>query len=496
LPLFKAIFVVNNIEGREDMKFEKIFKGRFVPGILAALLLMLAAVPVPASAASYVKVMLNGQVLNFDVPPVIENNRTLVPFRKISEAIGATVNWDENTRTITAYKGDKTVILKVGNSTAYVNQNPVKLDAPPVMRKNRTLVPLRFFTEAFGAAVSWENSTRTVFIDTGEKLSKYILGYYYSQSYDDFMKNYDRMSSTAVKWYTLDDNGDVTDNYASPRWIKVPDGYEEVIKLSKEKGLKIFMLLFEMDGNKLQKVLSTMESRKRLVNQIMTVVEREGYDGVNIDFEFLKAQDKDKFNEFIKGLSEALHAGGKSLNLSLPVKTEKADWWPGYDYETLGKYSDFVVLMAYDKNPASPEPQSGIDWVEEVVDYAIARIPAEKVVLGIGYYGYDWASNGSKYTVLATRNGTTIPGLLFADELKEKYGLKLTLDKKSGLAYGTYTDANGVFHQIWMESEASVDAKAKLVIRKGLKGIALWRLGYTTPSLWDTLLSNFKPAKE
>ncbi|HHW04037.1 MAG TPA: copper amine oxidase [Thermoanaerobacterales bacterium] len=478
------------------MKLEKIFKGRFVPGILAALLLMLAAVPAPVSAAGYVRVMLNGQELDFDVPPAIENNRTMVPFRKIGEAIGASVNWDQRTRTITAYKGDKTVVLKVGSSTAYVNKNPVKLDAPPVVRKDRTLVPLRFFSEVFGAAVSWKSATRTVIIDTGDKLYKYILGYYYSQSYNDFINNVDRMSSTAVKWYTLDDNGDVTDNYASPRWIMVPDGYEEVIKLSKEKGVKIYMLLFEMDGSKLQKVLSTLESRKRLVNQIMTVVEREGYDGVNIDFEFLKAADKDKFNEFIQGLSEALHARGKSLNLSLPVKTEKADWWPGYDYEILGKYSDFVVLMAYDKNPASPEPQSGIDWVEEVVDYAIARIPAEKVVLGIGYYGYDWAGNGSKYTVLATRNGTTIPGILFADELSANYGLKLTLDKKSGMAYGTYTDANGVFHRIWMENEASVDAKAKLVIRKGLKGIALWRLGYTTPSLWETILENFNPAKE
>lgn len=477
------------------MEFKKISR-KLLPGILTAIIIMTAFVPMSASAAAAsVKVTLNGQVLNFDVPPVIEQGRTLVPFRGIGETLGASVNWDQNTRTITAYKGDKQVILKVGSTTAYINQNPVKLDAPPVVRNNRTLVPLRFFSEAFGASVSWQDATRTVVIDTGEKLSKYILGYYYSQSYDDFMKNYDKMSSTAVKWYTLDDNGDVTDNYASPKWIMVPDGYEDVIKLSKENGLKIYMLLFESDASKLQKILSTLDSRKRLVNQIMTVVQREGYDGVNIDFEGVKSADKDKFNEFIQGLSEALHAEGKSLNISLPVKTEKADWWPGYDYQTLGKYSDFAVLMAYDKNPASPEPQSGIDWVEDVVDYAIARIPAEKVVLGIGYYGYDWSSNGGRSTVLATRNGINISGLLFADELAAKYGLKFTIDKKSGLAYGTYTDDNGVFHQIWMENEASVDAKAKLVIEKGLKGVALWRLGYTTPSFWNALSANFRATR-
>lgn len=473
------------------MKQGKTFTSRIIPGILIALLMLSAVIPPPMYAAvGYVKVMLNGQNLDFDVPPVIENDRTLVPFRRIGEAIGAAVNWDQKTKTITAYKGSSMVVLKVGDSTAYVNRSPVKLDVPPVIRSNRTLVPLRFFSEAFGAAVAWRGETRTVVIDTGEKLSKYIMGYYYSQSYDDFMKNYDKMSSTAVKWYTLDQYGDVTDNDSS-QWIMAPEGYQDVIKLAKDQGVKVFMLLFESSGAKLEKVLATLESRKRLVNQIMTVVEREGYDGVNIDFEYLKAADKDRFNEFVKGLYEALQAKGKSLNLSLPVKTEKADWWPGYDYGTLGKYSDFVVLMAYDKNLVSPEPQSGIDWVEEVVDYAIARIPAEKVVLGIGYYGYDWSSTGKRYTVLPSKNGMTYKGILFADELSAKYGLKLSIDKKSGMAFGTYTDENGVSHQIWMENETSVDAKAKLVIRKGLKGIAIWRLGYTTPSLWSTINGNF-----
>lgn len=477
------------------MEFKRKSMRRFLVGFMISLMVVMVIVSTPASAASYVRVMLNNQALDFDVPPVIENGRTLVPFRRIGEAIGVSVNWDQNTRTITAVKGDRIIVLKVGSTIAYINQNQIKMDTPPVVRNNRTLVPLRFFSEAFGAQVAWQNATRTVFIDTGEKLSKYILGYYYSQSYEDFMKNYDKLSSSAVMWYTLDQNGDVTDNDTS-RWIKVPDGYQDVIRFAKEQNVKMNMLLFESDGTKLQKVLGTLNSRKRLVSQILTVVNREGYDGVNIDFEYIKATDKEKFSEFMKGLYEALKAEGKSLNISLPAKTEKADWWPAYDYEVLGKYSDFVVLMAYDKNPASPGPQAGLDWVEEVVDYAIARIPAEKVVLGIGYYGYDWTSRGTKSTVLSTRNGLTIPGLSFADELAAMYGLKLNLDKKSGLAYGTYTDGSGITHQVWIENESSVDAKAKLAIRKGLKGIAVWRLGYTTPSFWDALLNNFRPVKE
>ena len=161
----------------------------------------------------------------------------------------------------------------------------------------------------------------------------------------------------------------------------------------------------------------------------------------------------------------------------------------GYDYEALGKYSDFVVLI-YDTNPASPDPQAGIDWVEQVVDYAIARIPAQKVVLGIGYYGYDWY-NGGRNSVIPVNNKMTYSGIVFADELSQKYGLKLHIDEKSGMSYGTYIDESGRQHQVWMENDYLVDLKAKLVIRKGLKGIALWRLGYSTPGFWKAVENNF-----
>ncbi|MGI6484760.1 MAG: stalk domain-containing protein [Tepidanaerobacteraceae bacterium] len=456
---------------------------------LVAMFVMVTPASSTYALTQDIKVVLNGQKIEFDVKPILINNRTMVPFRKIGEALGAAVHWEQDTRTIKAYKGSTSVTLKVGSPTAYIDRNPVKLDVSPVIRDGRTLVPLRFFGEAFGAKVAWRQDTRTVVIDTGEKISKHIMGYYYSQSYDDFLNNYDKLSSIAPKWYTLDQYGDVTDNDTS-RWIMTPQGYEDVLKLARQQEIKVHMLVFENSAEKLGKVMATNESRSRLVNQIITIVDREGYDGVNIDFEYLRASDRDRFNQFIELLSKNLHSKGKSLSISLPVKTEKTDWWPGYDYETLGKHSDLVVLMAYDKNPASPEPQAGINWVEEIVDYTVARIPAQKIVLGIGYYGYDWY-DGGRNTILPAKNSMTYGGIVFADELVAKRGLRLNIDEKTGMLYGTYTDENGTHHQVWMESDYLVDLKAKLVIRKGLKGIALWRLGYSTPGFWKAVENNF-----
>lgn len=464
--------------------------------IIAGLLVVLSAAMIffpfkPCDAASDIKVLLNGTSLSFDVPPIIENSRTLVPFRKICEALGAEVEWDGQTKTVAAFKDDKTILLKVGEDTAYVNQTPVKLDTAPIIKNDRTLIPLRFLSEAFGATVEWNNSLRTVKINTTpeEKPSKYIMGYYYSQSYDDFLKNIDKMSAVAAKWYTLDENGSLI-NKDTLRYINVPEGYDSVIKTAKENGVEIQMLVFENNADRLNKALSTQDSRAALIDQICKTVTSEGFDGVNIDFEAVTAAGKDQFNEFVKGLYAKLKSQGKSLSLSLPVKTESVDWRPGYDYTTLGNYSDFVVLMAYDKSPSAPGPQSGIDWVKDIVDYATARIPAQKIVLGIGCYGYDWV-DGKRSSVIAENNGTTY--LKFAQDLADKYNLNLTLDQPSGLLNGKYTDENGQIHEVWMESDYSIDAKAKMVVERGLKGVALWRLGYTTPSLWDSLTNNFNP---
>ncbi|MCG0275349.1 MAG: glycosyl hydrolase family 18 protein [Thermosediminibacteraceae bacterium] len=448
--------------------------------VMIAAILFTVVFPFIADAVMHIRVFFEGQELKFDVSPRIKNNRVLVPIRHLSEKFGADVYWDEKTRTVTAEKESIKVVLKIGDVNAYVNGKPVKLDVPPMIIQGRTLVPVRFVGETFGAVVHWDDMQKAVYLKT-----RYILGYYYSQSYDDFLKNVDKLSSIAAKWYTLDQNSNLTD-YDNSRWIMKPEEYKSVLQIAKQKGVKVYALIFENDRTRLQKALATPEKRTALVSQIMAEVEKENYDGVNIDFEYLRPEDKENFNAFIQQLYSVLKSKNRTLSISLPAKTQKQDWWPAYDYEFLGKYSDFVVLMAYDRSPGTPGPQAGIDWVEEIVDYALKKLPPWKVVLGIGYYGYAWSGN-ERYTVLEEKNGMTYSKILFLNELKSKYGLKMNLDKTTLMAYGSFTDEKGKTYQIWMESKESVDAKWDMAVRKGIKGIAIWRLGYTTTTFWQAI---------
>jgi len=114
------------------------------------------------------KVILDNNYLTFDVPPQIESGRTLVPLRAIFEALGATVEWDASTQTVTATKDGTTVKLQIGSKIAYKNGSPVPLDVPGKIHNGRTLVPLRFVSEAMGASVEWKADTQTIIIKRKE----------------------------------------------------------------------------------------------------------------------------------------------------------------------------------------------------------------------------------------------------------------------------------------------------------------------------------------
>jgi len=115
-----------------------------------------------AAATLPPQVLLDGKILSFDVPPVIENGRTLVPLRAIFEAMGATVEWDQAAQTVTAVKGNTTVVLPLNSTSPTVNGVVYPLDTTAKIVNDRTLAPLRFVSEAFGGTVTWDEAANTI----------------------------------------------------------------------------------------------------------------------------------------------------------------------------------------------------------------------------------------------------------------------------------------------------------------------------------------------
>lgn len=112
-----------------------------------------------------IKIKINGNDVISDVAPFVDNNRTLVPIRVISENLGYNVNWDNQTQKVTVKNDNKVVELTIGKKDVNINGNNSSIDVAPMIKNNRTFVPLRFISESFGNDVKWDNDSRVVKID-------------------------------------------------------------------------------------------------------------------------------------------------------------------------------------------------------------------------------------------------------------------------------------------------------------------------------------------
>jgi endonuclease YncB( thermonuclease family) len=119
-----------------------------------------------AFAAEPIKVYVDNSRLDMEVMPQIQNGRTLVPLRAIFEALGAELNWDPGTRTVTGTKDGTVVTLTIDSKIAYINGSAKELDAPAVIVSGRTMVPARFIAESLGAQVGWDSNSKTVLVNS------------------------------------------------------------------------------------------------------------------------------------------------------------------------------------------------------------------------------------------------------------------------------------------------------------------------------------------
>lgn len=139
--------------------------------LIALLAVMLTTIPLICFVVeNEINVKINGEKVNFDVKPIMDNGGVLVPLRKIFEELGADVEWIEETKEIIAIKGDNTIKLKINNSDAYLNNKTITLNVPAKIVDSRTVVPIRFVSESLGAKVDWDNNTRTVLIEIDDEI--------------------------------------------------------------------------------------------------------------------------------------------------------------------------------------------------------------------------------------------------------------------------------------------------------------------------------------
>ncbi|NPV91623.1 MAG: copper amine oxidase [Firmicutes bacterium] len=368
---------------------------KLILALLVQVFLLTSSLAPPVLAQEpNIPVLVDGLSVAFDVQPVIQNGRTLVPFRATAEALNVKVSWNSAAQTITASDAGTSIWLQIGSQTARVNDSYISLDVPPQIINGRTLIPLRFFSEAFNCKVAWDSSINGVRIATpAEEMSVvgfYALGDSGTSSWTDLFGrpypesaagNTDAVSELALGWYSLDKDGSLLTR-SRTGWQR-PDGYEKVLATAGEYRMKTEMVVHLTDGDgAITSLLASEAAMTRAADSI--AAEARLYQGVNLDFEGLGFQDEgarlravqDSFTRFVKILSERTRAAGRGLTLTLHAPNSS---YPGYDYQALGALADRIIIMAYDYG-STPEP---VSLVRQAVEQAAALVPSEKLLLGI-----------------------------------------------------------------------------------------------------------------
>lgn len=388
------------------------------------------------AAAAKVTIMLDGYPLPFPVPPAVTGGTTMVPFRAISEALGITVLWNQQARQITATKqtedGVKKIVLTVGSRKAIVNGAEVQLAAAPAANSGSVLIPLSFFSQQFGAQVSWNQATRTVTIQS-PKSGMYTMAFYAIESFDE-VDVLPRFDAASFGWSRIEQDGEFTTQGKEYRWPQAAGDItpERLVQDAAARGTAPYLMVYSGDVKlELTRNLEDPALGDRTIAGIVETAAGKGFSGITLDLEGLgltgdKAKAKADYNAFVKKLSVKARQAGLKLTLVLhPLNSS----YKGYDYKTLGTLADDLVIMAYDyaKSKKGPEP---LDKVDESIRLALKEVAKNKLLLGIS--------------------------------------------------------ANS-------ETAASISSKVGLAKRYGLKGIAVWRLGILRsdlPGLEATLEMN------
>lgn len=298
-------------------------------------------------------------------------------------------------------------------------------------------------------------------------------GYAYPFIQDDILReSLQYLSELSIFSYGFGFDGALVSPALDESWM---------IDAARAAGVRPILTLtpFGPDGNfnnyLISSVLRDAAARQRLLDELAATVQDKGYSGIDVDFEYILAEDRDAFTQLVADLADLMHQQGATLSVALAPKLS-ADQpgllYEGMDYAALGAVADYVLLMTYEwgYTYSEPMPIAPLNWMRRVLDYAITEIPPEKIDLGIANYAYDWTLPYVKGESMARSFGGVEAMRLAADT-----GAEILFDELAASPHFNYRQ-DGVEHEVWFEDVRSFTAKFELINEYGLRGGGWWQI--------------------
>lgn len=274
---------------------------------------------------------------------------------------------------------------------------------------------------------------------------------------------------------------------------ELPDDW--MIELALQYGTAPILTLTPLDEQGrfsnylIHNVVQNQEAVDMLIDNLLVVMDDKGYQGVDIDFEYILAEDRDAFTGFVRQVAERMRAAGYHTSVALAPKTsadQQGVLYEGKDYRALGEAADHVLLMTYEWGYTYGPPMAvaPLNQVRRVVEYAVTEIPPEKIDLGIPNYGYDWPLPFVRGETQATSIGN-----VQAVRIAIEQDVAIRFNDLAQSPFFTYFQE--VEHEVWFEDVRSLQGKFDLIREFGLGGCGYWQIMRWFAANWRLLYKNF-----
>ena len=241
-------------------------------------------------------------------------------------------------------------------------------------------------------------------------------------------------------------------------------------------------------------VVNSQTAKDNLLNNLLATVQEKNFQGVDIDFEYIRPEDRIPFADFVADVRNYLSPYGYHVSVALAPKTSDTQaglLYEGKDYRLLGEAADSVLLMTYEWGYTYGPPMAvaPVDKVRQVVEYAVTRIEPSKIDLGIPNYGYDWTlpfvQGSSRATTVSNQEAVRIA---------IEAGVPIQFDEAAMSPFFRY-EKDGQLHEVWFEDVRSYQARFSLLPEYGLRGMGYWQIMRFFRPNWLLLSDTFKIQK-
>ncbi len=289
----------------------------------------------------------------------------------------------------------------------------------------------------------------------------------------------DGVNVVAPAFFYLDDDGNLKDN--------IGEKGENYINWAHDNGYKVWPMVSNAEAGLTltSEIMNSYAKRQKLIEDIVDKCVEYKLDGINVDFENMKQEDKDLYSRFIIELTPRLKEMGLVTSVDVTAPDGGETWSMCFDRHVIGDVADYIIFMAYDEYGVSstkPGTTAGYDWVKLSLNKFLQteEIESNKIILGIPFYTRVWTTDPSgkstSKTVSMKKTESVIPDgtqKQWNDDLKQNYV--------------EYTDGNNK-KQIWIEDIDSIKSKISLITENNLGGVASWQKDMELDEIWSVLI--------